>query len=576
MARHRLSLPALSLLAGVMVSASFSTVGAQPTRRTITPPPESQRFMVPVFRSQEKGPGLQVANALRDKLTSDIPIKEIWVIPKTEIENSLTPSGYPIDVALPRGDIKVLANLVRADEYLEGGVTKTGDKFRVEPVLVLARDNKLTQPLPVAEGSLSQVSSQIAKSVREARKQIKAEKECRLHSTDRPPKWPQAIAAAQAGIAAYPQATLARLCKANAFVGMGAPADSVLAVVTEILAIEPKNAAALQLAVATYETANMKDERYLKALMDLLGTDPTNAQLKLRVVNAIAGMGKPELAAPIIKQAVAENPGDPELIRLQWLVLLAASQWKEAIAAGEEMIKTDTAVADTTFFDKLTRAYLSDSQPQKAAEAAARGIAKFPSNHALLTLYPQVLIQSGQTAQAIIALRKAMAAGVKGLYPTLVKAYTDSNQPDSLFALLREGRTAGEDPTLIAGVALQQGNAAYKVCGVSKTAEDCNKALAWLSFSDTVKTSTESKFLLGATAFTYGMDIMQKASASKSCDEAKLTQDMLLIAQINIPAGGAKYPEQAKQLMDYLTKYGPTGEQMVKQFCKGEKKPGVR
>src|SRR5687767_10924148 len=99
MARNRLTLPALSLLAGVF-SASFSTLGAQPTRRVITQPPESQRFMVPVFRSQEKGLGVQIANALRDKLTADIPIKEIWVIPKSEIENSLTPSGYSITEAL--------------------------------------------------------------------------------------------------------------------------------------------------------------------------------------------------------------------------------------------------------------------------------------------------------------------------------------------------------------------------------------------------------------------------------------------------------------------------------------------
>ena len=83
-----------------------------------------------------------------------------------------------------------------------------------------------------------------------------------------------------------------------------------------------------------------------------------------------------------------------------------------------------------------------------------------------------------------------------------------------------------------------------------------------------MKATPDAKFLIGATAFTYGIQKLQDASKSKVCDEARVAQEMLLTAQINVPQGGAKYPEQAKQIMDYVTQYTPSADQMVKTFCK--------
>ena len=566
-ARTRLTLSSLGLIAGAAVSATATSLAAQPGPRRVAPPPESKRIMVPVFRSQDKALGVQVANAVRDRLATEIPIKEAYPLPKADLENTLQASGYSITEALPRGDAKVLANLVRADEYIEGTVTKTpAGAVRVESYLVLSRDNKLTQPLPVAEGSVGQVASAIAKNYEAARKQLAAENKCRLASTDRPPKYADAIAAAQAGITAYPQSTLARICAMNAMVASNAAPDSVLAMASDILKIDPRNRVALEVAADVYEKKN-DDQKFVETLTTLISADPTDVRLRQRVVEALGRSGNPGAAKPIIVQAVNDNPGDPELLRLKWLILLATRDYKDAIATGEEMVKTDTAAADTNFFDRLSRAYLADSQPQKAAEAVARGIAKYPNNQSLAELYPDVLMQAGQTQQAIVAYRRR-GLTTPGVFGRLVRAYTLLNQPDSLFALLREGRSDAANAEIISGVALQQGNAAYKECSAQKTAETCTKAITWLAFSDSVKSTPDAKFLLGATAFTYGIQKLQDASKSKVCDEAKVAQDMLLMAQINVPAGGAKYPDNAKQIMGYLTQYAPSADQMVKQFCK--------
>src|SRR3712207_5399730 len=122
---------------------------------------------------------------------------------------------------------------------------------------------------------------------------------------------------------------------------------SIIAVTNQILKLDPRNRPALRLSAEAYKAAGNGD-RAIQAWTTLLATDPKNVKLQTQVVNELAAARKPELAKPIIDRAVAENPGDPDLIRLRWLVSLAAKDWKTAIGTGEQMIKSDTAaLADT-------------------------------------------------------------------------------------------------------------------------------------------------------------------------------------------------------------------------------------
>src|SRR5215216_5893210 len=67
-ARTRLTLSAVGLIAGVAVSGSLAPLSAQPRR--VAPPPDAKRIMVPVFRSTDKALGVQVANAVRERLAT--------------------------------------------------------------------------------------------------------------------------------------------------------------------------------------------------------------------------------------------------------------------------------------------------------------------------------------------------------------------------------------------------------------------------------------------------------------------------------------------------------------------------
>ncbi len=215
-AAHRQVLGSAGLFAALAVAGAFQELGAQGAVRR-TPPPDVARIMVPALRGTEKSIGVQAADAIRSRLAQDISYRTLWVIQKNDIAATLEASGFDPAQPLSPNDAKELAKLLRADEYLEGTVSRVPAGYRFEGRLVLARDNALVQPLPPVEGArMDLLATQLSREVQAARKQIDDEAKCvaalRASNPD------AAIAAAQAGIADYPNATLARLCLANAHV----------------------------------------------------------------------------------------------------------------------------------------------------------------------------------------------------------------------------------------------------------------------------------------------------------------------------------------------------------------------
>src|SRR5216117_3635672 len=136
--------------------------------------------MIPTLQSTEKGElGVQAAEAIRNQLTKQTNLRDLVVVPKADINNSLISSGYSTTEALAPGDAKALANLVRAPEYLEGTVTRTPTGYKIDSRLIISRDMTKGQILPTAQGAkLDDAANQVAKSIRDARRQLGAEETC--------------------------------------------------------------------------------------------------------------------------------------------------------------------------------------------------------------------------------------------------------------------------------------------------------------------------------------------------------------------------------------------------------------
>jgi tetratricopeptide (TPR) repeat protein len=550
----------LIALAALVSAAPFAGASAQ---RQPAPVPH---LMVTTFSAPEPGLGVQAAEAVRSRISNDMDNKKLLVIPKKDIEATLTASGYSTTESLASNDARALAVLLRADEYMEGTATKTPSGVKVDARLVLARDNTIQQPLPSATAAnLGSAAQQISKNYQAARAQLEYERAC--SNLFREGKYPQAEQAARAGLTKYPNGTIVGVCLANAMNGQN-QTDSVLAVSQRILAVDPRNSAALTFAADIL--GQRKDPSAIQMLVSLLAADPTNEKRRDQVIAELAISKRYDLAVPIIQEALKNNPGDPKLLRTAWLIYLGAAQYDLAFQTGAELIKADTAAADTAYFIRTSGAYAAQTQWQKAADILKQGEAKFPNNASLYLIEANALSKAGNNQAALVAAQKAVSLNPKVENGCAQVALIQSGlgQSDAVVTTVRNCASNGADKHTLAQVLLSEGQKLYKAGNTSKDRAVLQKAIDVLKSSDQLEASSDAKFLIGVSAFTIGQSAITEAQGSKSCALARMAKDNFALSQENVPAGLQSYPDAAKQVLTAIPQFTPATDEMVKRFCK--------
>ena len=526
-----------------------------------------ERVMIPTLQSSDKELGVQAAEAIRSQLTKQTNIRDLVVVPKADINNSLASSGYSTTEALAPGDAKALATLVRAPQYLEGTVTKTPTGFKIDSRLIISRDMTKGQALPSAQSAkLDDAANQVAKAIKDARRQLPAEEAC--HNNVAQGKNQEAVAAARQGLSSYPGANIVAVCLAEAYNSLKMP-DSVIAVAERVRATDSRNIPALKMLAETYRT-KADTVKLLEVLGQLAASDPTNIRLIQDVVGEYAKNNHAKDAIPLMRDLIQNNPGDPQLLSLAWLVYLNAEDYQGAIDIGNEMVRVDTAAATADYYRRLAAAYTKINQPQKASEAAAKGMAKFPNDPTLSVLTANSLFKAGQLPAALEAAKKAVAANPKNAqaYFLLATIQGAMNQYDDVFNTVNAAKANGADPAGLSQIALQQGSNAFKAGQGSKDRADFQRAIKFLQLSDQLQSSADAKFLLGASAFSLGQSAVNDANEKRSCDLARMARDAFNLASINLPAGGQKYPTEAAQLLTAIPQFTPAVDNEVKRFCK--------
>jgi tetratricopeptide (TPR) repeat protein len=551
----------LGLVAIAVLIAAGATSAAAQSKAT------GERVMIPTLQSAEPGLGGQAAEAIRNQLQKQTNLRDLVVVPRADIENSLKSSGYSPTEALAPGDAKALATLVRAPQYVEGTVSKTPLGYKIDSRLIISRDMTRGQVLPSAQASkLDDAASQVAKSIQAARRQLAGEESC--HNAVAQGNYQAGVTAARSAMAGSASANIAAACLVDAYAGLKMD-DSVIAVAERIRASDPANIVALRRLADTYRTKN-DTTKMLRVLGALAAADPTNIKLIQDVVAEYAKMGHADQAVPLMRDLIQNNPGDPQLLNLAWLVYLNAKDFNDAINTGTEMVRVDTAAATADYYSRLAGAYTAMNQPQKAAEAIAAGTKKFPNDPNLQLFSAQALYKAGQLPLALDAAKKAVAANPKNPqgYFLLATIQGALNQYDDLTNTLNLAKQNGADPTSLSQLALQQGSNAYKAGQASKDRADFQRAIKFLQLSDQLQSSADAKFLLGASAFSLGQMATIEANEKRSCDLARTARDAFNLAQMNLPAGGQKYPNEAAQLLTAIPQFTPAVDNEVKRFCR--------
>lgn len=566
---------AMAAVAVAMGSLAAPTVLLAQTRSG--PAQDTPRLLVAVFSTNETGSGAVVADAIRNRVTNSTNPRFLYVIPKNDMVNYLESSGYKADSSLGPTDLKELARGLRADEIVFGHVTRTASGYQIEPRLLLARDPSIAQPLPALRvANPNDASRDVERALQDARKQLADNRACENALRDQ--QFQKAVAAANAAIAKYPNAVMARTCLASAYQAMKLPPDSLLRVAEEIRRLDPKNSWGARFAYSAYDAKGDK-ENAVRALVMLMSLEPMNTTLQAQVVSALATLGKPSVAIPIVDSLLIQNPADPQLLRQKWLLTLAAAaaadtaesvRWfEQALAAGERMIAVDTTLRDSVYYSRQLAAAASVSA-QKGAEMAAQAVQRFPNNAEFWAIKGQVERRAGQLQMAEQSIRRALTIDPKFPNARLLQAtiFTEMNMIDSTVAIARAAVAAGEDPKTWGAMLLAPTQTAFKKAQETKSRADYERALTLAEESDKLSPSTTAKFFIGVSAFTIGIELLQDAQKAKSCPMARRAQELMVKTQINMLPGAEVDKATAQQILGYVSQYAPAADQMVKSYCK--------
>ena len=181
----------------------------------------------------------------QNEAPGDIPIKQMYVIPKATICANLEASGFPCDSMPDAITSRLLANLAPR------GLLRRRHRDE-EPALATRRTPASCSRATTAwcsrfprSAATSSATSRRRSPRRFStlRKQLPDERTCetKLAAGDAA----GAIAAAKAAITAYPQSTIGRVCLANALLKQNASPDSVIAVASKVVEIDPRSRPAL-------------------------------------------------------------------------------------------------------------------------------------------------------------------------------------------------------------------------------------------------------------------------------------------------------------------------------------------
>jgi tetratricopeptide (TPR) repeat protein len=550
--------------------------------------------------------GRRAADAVRDRIAKLVNKREVEVIDGDEIRTQLERAGYSPDTTFATGEAHAIGKFLRADEFLIARVTNGPAGPRISGQLLLLRDENLRQPLPeVGALKLDSAAMLFAKAIAAARAQLVPERRC--ENALREGSGARAVAAAREGVNVYPQSTIARTCLVWALRQMKGTSSELLTVSRDLLAQDSLNVHGLEGAATALDSLRRRDEAATMWLR-LAETDTADAELGYRISFALFDGGNAKRAEPFIIRLTERFPDDTRFVQQKWRIAYDNRSWNRAIEAGEALLARDvTALSDSTFYLRLATAYHNTSKPFKAIETAAHGVATFPKDVRLYSLYTQYLRAEsdtviprglalfpqsadlaainakdlrakGKLAESLDATKRAVeldSTMAQGRL-TVAQLEIELGRPDSALVALRRAVSGGEDSALVAQFALAKGNALYRAANGTKMSADFGLALRFISFSDSVRSTTQSKFLIGATAFGIAQSALTEATKVKdkveSCRLAKLGAEMMPVARSGLKAGEEMFAEAAKQSLEYLDQLDPYVEQELTAYC-NEKPP---
>jgi tetratricopeptide (TPR) repeat protein len=382
----------------------------------------------------------------------------------------------------------------------------------------------------------------------------------------------------------------------------GAPVSEVLAEAEAVLRIDPGAPHALEAAATALDSLRRRDAA-ADMWLRLQATDSTNMELAERVIFALAEGGNSRRAEPLVVKLSEAQPENLRLVRQKWRVANDNRHWSLAVAAGEKLLSSDAdAPRDSIFFLRLATAYRANGQTFKAMETVARGVAAFPGDPRMYALYTQFVKTEndsvlprglalfpnhaallalnareqrarGQLAEALESSRKAVELDSTIAQGRLLVAQAEMElgRPDSALRTLSRAVAAGEDSGTVANFALSKGNTLLRAANGTEARADFQLAMRFLAFADSLQSTPQTKFVLGAAALKVAQTALTEAPKvtpkEESCAMSRVGQDAIPLARASLQAAQEIAGDAARQFLEYLDQLVPFADKQITAYC---------
>ncbi len=562
-----------------------------------------QVILVPNFRGNDRRVAADVADAVRGRLGRAYRRAEATVVDNGRVGVLLARANIE-RTSTDTVHIRSLAREVRADEIVEAVVERRGPRVvRVEGWLSLARDRRQIQPLSVVEGPTPDSARVLlAAQVVAMRRQMTPLRRC--ENALREGDASRAVQEGRTGVRLVSEGVLVRTCLLSAMLAQGAPATELLDQAQEILRRHPESWWAMDGAAKAYDALGQRAPAAAMWLR-LAATDSNDVALGRRIATALLRGNNAAAAVPLTGRLVTLAPDDTEILRLQWQAYAATSAWGEAIRIGARLYGEDPvsrddssfvwryALAQRAFGDTLramslaadgaarfpkdSRLYLlyADLVRTDGRVAVARGVERFPDVAELRLLRAQELRTAGKTSEAVTELQVATALDTtlgQG-HLALAQAHAELGMLDSALVEAHRALASGVERAAVAQFALARGNAIYRAANATRQRADFERALSFLAYADTLQSTPQSQFLLGASALAVSQHAATEAPETRMCDLSRRASALLPLAREKITSGARVAPDASRQYLDYLDALEPVVAKQLEVLCAGAPSP---
>lgn len=552
-----------------------------PAQRGGVPNANTPQLVVSVLASADPALGVGAADAIRRRIQSEHSATELYVVPRTKIEQTLRSSGYNPDSVLGTTDLWELARHVRGDYALAGTVERTASGVRTSVrLLTQAGAQMVTEPLATMVGSdFGDIAKQVDRAVSEAVRALAFYHDC--NNSARTGDYQKAMAAAQQGLKLRPTSAALNLCVLSILSATQAAPDSIITVASVVTAVDSESVIAWANLVDAY-AAKGDSARALDAMRTLHRIDPTNVNTTLRFVDAFVAAGQLDSAVAELDTALRDAPANVELLKKRWLLHLRLGRYAEALVSGAALVDADSSAATADYYERQLFAAKGAHDTVSTHRIALQAAAHFPRNANFLLVLARDAVDRGAPRDALPLLDRVLsiepANAVAWQYAITARARADG--ADSAVATGRRALAAGVPRDAVGGSLLAA------VAPLFAKARDSNNRVDWVAVFraaqavDSVASSAGSAFYVGVSGFQIATDDIQslvdfskrrsptRAERQSACASARGLADLITVVNIAMPKGGSIEPATASKILGALPGYSEFASSAIRANCR--------